>query len=236
MEASHCFNPNTPSVCDPVPVLCAGSARCGDAGLTLPVLEYSHAGGACSITGGYVYRGCLMPDLQGAYFYGDFCAGFVRRLRMAGGVVTDAVDVTAQVDPTGSLANSLTSFGLDRDGEIYITRRAGSVLKLLPPFPALEVSGPGAAHPFLLGPASWTWEDLAFDTMDPVASYHIYRGAPGGPYACVFNSATPEWIPGDTIDPPVDGVFAYVVTAIGPDGRETRAATPQVTLLPDPCP
>ena len=236
MEASHCFNPNTPSICDPTPVLCTGSARCGDAGLTLPVVEYSHAGGACSITGGYVYRGCLMPDLQGAYFYGDFCAGFVRRMRMIGGVVGDAVDVTAQVDPTGSLANGLTSFGLDRDGELYIARRGGSILKLLPPFPSLEVSGPGAAHPFLLGPVSWTWENLAFDTLAPVASYHVYRGAPGGPFACVFSSATPEWIPGDATDPPLDGVFAYVVTAVAPDGRESRAATPQVVLLSDPCP
>ena len=236
MEATHCFNPNTPSICDPMPVLCAGSAHCGDASLTRPVLEYSHASGACSITGGYVYRGCLMPDLRGAYFYGDFCAGFVRRLRMIGGAVTDAVDVTAQVDPAGSLANGLTSFGLDRDGELYITRRAGSVLKLLPPFPALEVSGPGAAHPFLLGPGSWTWEDLAFDTLDPVASYHVYRGTPGGPHACIFSTATPQWTPGDTTDPPVDSVFTYVVVAVAPDGRETLPGSPPVSLLPDPCP
>jgi glucose/arabinose dehydrogenase len=236
MEASHCFNPSTPSVCDPVPVLCAGSARCGGAGLTLPVLEYSHAGGACSITGGYVYRGCLMPDLRGAYFYGDYCAGFVRRLRMIGSAVTDAVDVTAQVDPAGSLAFGLTSFGLDRDGEIYITRRGDGVLKLLPPFTALEVSGTGAAHPFLLGPGPWTWEDLAFDTLAPVASYHVYRGTPGGPHACVYTTPGPQWTPGDAADPPVGAVFTYLVTAVAPDGRETASGSPQATLLPDPCP
>ena len=56
MEGTHIFNPN--AECDPP--------------LTGPVIEYSHAGGNCSITGGYVYRGSRLP-LQGRYLYGDWC-------------------------------------------------------------------------------------------------------------------------------------------------------------------
>ena len=60
MEGFHCYNPST---------------NCNDGTLTLPVLEYSHADGSCSITGGYRYRGALFSRLYGTYFYGDFCTG-----------------------------------------------------------------------------------------------------------------------------------------------------------------
>ena len=40
--------------------------------LTLPVAEYSHQEGGCSVTGGYIYRGS-MPDWNGIYLYGDYC-------------------------------------------------------------------------------------------------------------------------------------------------------------------
>ena len=50
-----------------------------------PVLEYTHAGGNCSITGGYVIRDPRLPALAGRYVYGDFCAGdlFTARLLAA---------------------------------------------------------------------------------------------------------------------------------------------------------
>jgi glucose/arabinose dehydrogenase len=236
MEATHCFNPSAQSNCNPAPVACAGTPTCNDPSLKLPVLEYSHASGGCSITGGYVYRGCLMPNYQGTYFYGDFCAAFIRTFRMAGGVVTNPADVTVQIDPGHTLANSLTSFGVDSEGEIYITNRGGTILRLLPPLPDLEVSGPGSATPFLLGSGGWTWEDLGFDTMSPVASYHVYRGAPGGSYRCVFQTTAHAWVPGDPVNPPVGTVFAYVVVAVGPSGEVGKSASPPVTLTVDPCP
>jgi len=40
-----------------------------------PISVYNHSGGACSITGGYVYRGSEFPDMQGKYFYTDYCNG-----------------------------------------------------------------------------------------------------------------------------------------------------------------
>ena len=42
-----------------------------------PVAEYSHGGGNCSISGGYVYRGKAIPALRGRYVYGDYCSGAV---------------------------------------------------------------------------------------------------------------------------------------------------------------
>ena len=66
-----------------------GGSGCDQTGLTLPVLEYDHGEG-CSITGGYVYRGSAIPALQGHYFYGDFCQGWVRSFRYGDGAVTDA--------------------------------------------------------------------------------------------------------------------------------------------------
>jgi len=50
-----------------------------------PIVEYSHSLG-CSITGGYVYRGPVMPGLgQGTYVYADFCSGRVWGARQQAG-------------------------------------------------------------------------------------------------------------------------------------------------------
>src|SRR5262249_28589160 len=46
-----------------------------------PALTYLHTEGGCSITGGLVYRGRLIPALRGAYVYGDYCAGELLAVR-----------------------------------------------------------------------------------------------------------------------------------------------------------
>ena len=60
MEGKHCY----PS-----------GSNCAADGLVLPVVDYTHAEGGCSITGGYVYRGPQFPALNGIYLYGDYCSG-----------------------------------------------------------------------------------------------------------------------------------------------------------------
>ncbi|MDP2530743.1 MAG: PQQ-dependent sugar dehydrogenase, partial [Candidatus Palauibacterales bacterium] len=65
---------------------CYGSSSCDAQGLVQPILEYDHRDG-CSITGGFVYRGSAMPDLQGTYFYSDYCSGWLRSLRYDGTAV-----------------------------------------------------------------------------------------------------------------------------------------------------
>ena len=93
-------------------------------GFTAPVYEYSHAGGNCSITGGFVYRGNAIPSLQGVYVYGDYCVSRIQLFRLdgAGGENRDA-DLAV---PGGELG----SFGEGPDGEIYALSLGGGVYHL----------------------------------------------------------------------------------------------------------
>jgi len=113
MEGTHCYQ----------------SSSCNRNGLTLPVLDYGHGDG-CSVTGGVVYHGCRMPGYAGTYFYGDFCSHFVKSFRFQGGQVTDGRDWSNSL---GSGLSSISSFGTDGDGEIYVVDiNAGAVHKIVP--------------------------------------------------------------------------------------------------------
>lgn len=101
---------------------CFESDDCSTDGLVLPATEYTHEDG-CSVTGGFVYRGAAIPTLHGQYFYSDYCSGLLRSIGPDG----TEHDWTPQI---GSLGN-VTSFGLDADGELYVTRQNGSVAKLV---------------------------------------------------------------------------------------------------------
>uniref|UniRef100_A0A8C6T7J2 Si:ch211-136a13.1 n=1 Tax=Neogobius melanostomus TaxID=47308 RepID=A0A8C6T7J2_9GOBI len=46
----------------------------------LPIFAYPHKLGK-SVTGGYVYRGCQMPNLNGLYIFGDFMSGRLMSLK-----------------------------------------------------------------------------------------------------------------------------------------------------------
>ena len=113
MEGSICYPP--------------GTAMCSTAGLTLPVVDYDHSASACSITGGYVYRGAAVPALQGTYFYADFCAGFVRSFRLVNEMATELTDWMA-LRPGGNI----TSFGEDAAGELYIMTSQGGLYRIVP--------------------------------------------------------------------------------------------------------
>jgi hypothetical protein len=228
MEGFHCYNPAQTLTCTPSGAVCGGSPSCNDPSIRLPVAEYAHSGlGECSVTGGYAYRGCRMPTYRGTYFYGDYCAGFVRTFRMSGGVATNLADVTGQVDPGGTLAGGLAGFGVDARGEMYVIQLGGFVRKIVPPFADLEVSGRGAADTLRLDKTGdWTWEDLFLATDVTVASYRVYRGALGGAYSCVFKATTPRWpLGGDATNPVIGQLFAYVVSAVDGAGAETKTGT-----------
>jgi glucose/arabinose dehydrogenase len=78
-----------------------------------PVHTYSHASGGCSITGGRVYRGQLFPQLQGQYFFSDFCDSSIRALSGSPGNLSHRI-----VLPSGVLSN-VSTFGEDYLGELY---------------------------------------------------------------------------------------------------------------------
>ena len=91
-------------------------------GMYLPVAEYSHAEGGCSVTGGYVYRGAAMPEWNGIYLYGDYCSGKIWALFLSEGKWQSKV-----MFETGVL---ITSFGQDESGEIYLASDTGDIYHL----------------------------------------------------------------------------------------------------------
>ena len=99
-----------------------GSA-CDANALTAPVWEYTRSGGNCSVTGGFVYRGGAMPSLAGTYVYGDFCSGRIWGLRVSG----DSVTEHALLVESGL---SITSFGEDLEGNLYILSRNEGIYRL----------------------------------------------------------------------------------------------------------
>lgn len=117
---------------------CTGLSGCTCNGptLTLPILDLAHASnpGICSVIGGYVYRGCAIPDLQGTYFYSDYCANWIRSFRYSPGTgITDAQDRTLQLQPDQGAIASVVSFGEDGVGELYYCSQSnGGVYKIVP--------------------------------------------------------------------------------------------------------
>lgn len=93
-------------------------------GAVAPVFDYARSGGNCAVTGGYVYRGQAIADLAGAYLFGDFCAGRLRALRQVDSAVVDQHDFDIEVP-------SLSSFGQDAAGEVYLLSLEGPVYQLV---------------------------------------------------------------------------------------------------------
>lgn len=110
MEGSLCFNPAT---------------NCHNGELTLPTVEYTHDNEACSVTGGYVYRGQAIQTVQGTYFYADFCAGFVRSFRFNNGSALEQKEWPLLATPL------ITSFGQDGLGELYVLAQSGNVSRIV---------------------------------------------------------------------------------------------------------
>lgn len=92
---------------------CFGAPQCDTDGLTMPVIDIAHGdAGTCSITGGVVYGGQSIPELQGRFLFSDYCGGYLRSVDASGEVIdhTDEVGVPGRV----------VSFGVDGDGEVYV--------------------------------------------------------------------------------------------------------------------
>lgn len=106
MEGTHCFNPST---------------NCREPNMVLPVIEYDHRAGACSVTGGYRYRGIRQPRLRGTYIYADFCNG----------VISGAIPAGDGIWQTRTLLDTtftISTFGEDLTGELYLGDYSGGRL------------------------------------------------------------------------------------------------------------
>ncbi len=125
MEGTACFGTSG----------CTSPPPCGSPQFVAPVLDYTHALG-CSVTGGHVYRGCAIPDLDGTYFYSDYCSATIWSFQISGGLVVNHQDRTNELDPPGATIDSVSSFGEDGCGEILICDHGGEVFKIVPAAPA----------------------------------------------------------------------------------------------------
>ncbi len=97
------------------------------ADMVLPVAEYAHNEGGCSISGGYVYRGAAVPELEGVYFFGDWCTGNVFAL------YRDSAEAWQRVLFTQLPGKLISSFGEDEAGELYIVDYGGGGLWRMEP-------------------------------------------------------------------------------------------------------
>jgi glucose/arabinose dehydrogenase len=91
--------------------------------LVTPTWVYGHNAGACSVTGGYVYRGGAVKSAVGRYFFGDYCNGRIWSFKVGSGRKSPA-----RLEPFN--VENLSSFGEDARGELYATSLNGTVYKL----------------------------------------------------------------------------------------------------------
>jgi len=128
MEGSECFDDGKLDNCPPQTPLCL------DSSYAMPIHEYGHTadGGGlpnCAIIGGEIYRGDEIPDLDGTYFFGDFCSGRIWSLRYDGTNVLDFAERTEELDPPGDLEiRGVRSFGLDGQGRVCLLDGLGGRL------------------------------------------------------------------------------------------------------------
>ena len=107
MEGRHCYQAST----------------CNRSGKTLPITEYGHTNGNCSITGGFVYHGPTQVALVGQYVFADFCSGRIWAMPAMGG----NGDQVLQADTS----RQITSFGEGDDGELYAVTIDGRLFRVL---------------------------------------------------------------------------------------------------------
>ncbi|MEM8531864.1 MAG: PQQ-dependent sugar dehydrogenase [Chloroflexota bacterium] len=92
---------------------CFQNSDCDLDQFVAPIAEYSHDLG-CSVTGGYVYRGSTFASMHGAYIFGDYCSGRMWALRETTNGTWEQAEVL-------SSNLSISSFGEDESGELYLT-------------------------------------------------------------------------------------------------------------------
>jgi putative heme-binding domain-containing protein len=114
MEGDHPFRPERPR---------------GPSPFVRPIVEHDHAEFR-SITGGVVYHGARLPELRGAYIYGDYDTGKIWMLRYD----RDQRKVTEHRELVDSNIR-IVGFAEDRAGEFYLVDHMGGGIHRLAPNP-----------------------------------------------------------------------------------------------------
>ncbi len=145
-EGSFCFDGNGAErsfVTDDQPCLNEPSMLIG------PVAEYDHDEGI-AIVGGFVYRGSMIPQLQGRYVFGDFLRSFggnngrlfflnKKDLVRNNGTMTSKIS-EFRIKGQDNLGMTLLGLGQDAKGELYVlanmtavpSGETGVVMKVAP--------------------------------------------------------------------------------------------------------
>jgi len=131
-EGSNCTNLD--------PTLCATPSN-----YVMPLFNYNHSGGRCSITGGYVYRGMLGNLPHGSYNYGDYCTGEVF---LYNGVTSQVLFDTPR---------TVTSFGEDEDAENYVMYGNGQIDKIVRARASADFDGDFKTDTAVYRPSTGTW-------------------------------------------------------------------------------
>lgn len=129
-EGSTCTNID-PSLCTPTNYI-------------MPVYQYNHSGGRCSVTGGYIYRGTQNTFPNGTYVYGDYCTGEI---------FINASNTTPLLDTP----RLISSFGEDDDAELYAVGLSGTVEKIVRARASADFDGDLKTDTSVFRPSTGVW-------------------------------------------------------------------------------
>lgn len=107
-----------------VPKRLAKTIDCSSPMYKAPIHTYNHSSGSKSVTGGYVYRGKALPELQGHYVFADFVSGRIWALSEPQNNVRKAMALPQTI-------GMITSFGEDEQGELFAVNYRGALLQLV---------------------------------------------------------------------------------------------------------
>jgi glucose/arabinose dehydrogenase len=99
-----------------------------DRNFTTPIVEYLRPGSR-AVTGGFVYRGDRIPELQGRYVFGDYIPPaplFTTERPDDGERPWPVRELVVEGTDSGRLGGLLVSFARDPEGELYVLTSAGS--------------------------------------------------------------------------------------------------------------
>jgi glucose/arabinose dehydrogenase len=152
---------------------------CTPTNYTMPIFQYSHTGGRCSITGGYVYRGARRNVPDGQYVYADYCSAEIWRWDGASQILMHDI-------PAG---RNVLSFGEDEDGEIYVCYSNGTIDKIVRARASGDFDGDFKTDVSVFRPSNGAW----YINHSSNGSYRIQG------FGLTGDIPTPEDYDGDSI-------------------------------------